>query len=184
VKAQPDCAVDAYYPLVQRLARSATRRLGSAADADDVTQEVIITLLSRERKGVPVVDARNAAAYVAAIVRNTARRVGRKHRRAGVLGAYGDLARPDGASGRPDDALLVERRTPEQQLVERAHAEFRIAAIKLRLAPKAARALDLLVASPMSARELSEALGTSENHVHQIRHRILVAARSLDERDA
>lgn len=170
--------------LVQRLARSASRRFGALEDADDIAQETLAALLDQERRHGGTFLARDLPAYVASMVRNNARRFRDKQRRAGVLGHSGDVATELEVSEDLDLFCAPGLEPAGGEPLPRAlSVRQRISALKARLRPRDALVLELILTGVTDVRALAQRLRTGENNVHQIRYRIWQALRSLDSEE-
>lgn len=160
----------AQIPLIRRLARSFAARCGRASDAEDIAHEVFLALLEIERRGLPLARVDEPSAYLSAIVRNTLRRSLRRQSRFGEL--VGDAA---------DDppAPRSARHDPEQSVAAAEYARARLSRLHSVLRPRDRQAMDLLVRHELDVRGVAKALGVTENHVYQMRHRIATAASAL-----
>jgi RNA polymerase sigma factor (sigma-70 family) len=160
---------------IDRLAR-AVARTGDRDEARDVAQDVALSLLRVARRGhLDPARIEHVEAYLRVAVRNGARRA-RARRREELL-HDGDV-----------DALA--ERTHGEQASEHTGAlglEVRRTAARLRdrLRPRDAQAFALMIHEGMAIDEVARTLGTTTNHVHQMRHRILGEAKRLHaENDA
>jgi len=159
------------FPLILNLARAAVRKMTTTLDSRDVAQEAVTTLLERERNRPRLMQVRDLRAYLAAVVRNTALRAALRTRRSGEPTPEGDWMETSRG-----DALGGNRVTPEEIAASLEEARQRVREIMSRLRPRDAAAFELIVQQGLNTREIAEQLATSENHVHQMRHRILTAA--------
>jgi RNA polymerase sigma factor (sigma-70 family) len=157
--------LELHAPLIWRLARSQVR---VAADASDVAQAVMTSLLEQHAQGrIDPKRIENAEAYLRVVVRNAVRSAGARNTR--DRGA-GDDALADIAAPTPSPEEATREAVDERRFVQR---------LKERLRPRDALAFALLIEDGLDIDEVATALGTTANNVYQMRHRILAASRAL-----
>lgn len=159
--------VDLHAPLILRLARASA---GSRDEAFEVAQEVVVTLLAAHARGrLDPAAIENPEAYLRVAVRHAVVR-GRRSRDARRIS---------------DDALLEElpspTANPEETRRSAIDARRWLETLKSRLRPRDAVAFALLVEDGLDIEEVATALGTTANNVYQMRHRILAAAKALQD---
>lgn len=154
---------------IDRLARAIARD-----DAGDVAQDVALSLLRVARRGnLDPARIEHVEAYLRVAVRNGARRARARRREELVLD--GDLdALAERAASR--DGALFQGQHGEATGLDRRRTATRLHA---RLRPRDAQAFALMVHHGLAIDEVARSLGTTANHVHQMRHRILGEARRL-----
>jgi len=168
--------LDAYAPLIRRLAHSAVRR-ETGVEPDDVAQEIVLCLLQLHERGRFDPDSvHHPEAYLRVVVRHAAYRA--KMRRQGLerLTADGDLTAVDEGMASLDDAPVP---TPEDHAMQAVDARRRLDGLKAQLRPRDAVAFALLVEDGLDIQEVAVAMGTTVNNVYQMRHRILAVARDI-----
>lgn len=159
--------VDLHAPLILRLARAGAR---DRDEAFEVAQEVVVTLLAAHAKGrLDPSTIETPEAYLRVVVRNALVQ-GRKGR---------------GGRFEADDAILDElpspTTNPEEATRSAIDARRWIEMLKARLRPRDAVAFALLVEDGLDIDSVATALGTTANSVYQMRHRILAAAKTLQD---
>jgi|GEM_PF-2869451 len=170
--------LEAHAALILRLAKT-TVGPHEPASADDVANEVVVSLLRAASKGTFSPDrVENAEAYLRIVVRHAAHRARTRSRSYGEVAREGDVAeieREAPSSGRlPDPETLTRRAHDARKTLE---------AIKAKLRPRDAVAFALLVEEGLDIDEVARALGTTTNNVYQMRHRILAVARAMHADD-
>jgi RNA polymerase sigma factor (sigma-70 family) len=165
--------------LILRLARGVVRDRGDRVEPEDVAQEVVATLLQLHRGGTfDPARVENIEAYMRVVVRRAAHRARTRRGMLERLAADGDLTGIAEGEGRVD----VEAAPTPEDAAERAIDRRRILeAVKARLRPRDALAFALLVEEGLAIEEVARRLGTTANNVYQMRHRILAAARQVEE---
>lgn len=155
---------------IDRLARAVSRG-GALDEARDVAQEVALSLLRVAHRGhLDPARIEHVEAYLRVAVRNGTRRA-RARRREELLhdGDVDALAEARAAGEHASEhgaAIGLDRR----RTAARLHA---------RLRPRDAQAFALMIHEGLAIDEVARTLGTTTNHVHQMRHRILGEARKL-----
>ena len=145
-----------YAQHVDRVYRTVRGMLRSDADAEDVTQDAMLTVLTSLHKYVPRADARFAA-WVTTIAVNTVRR--RFRRRRPELTATGDL--PDMAGDVVDPAADLDRARQRRALL-----------VALGELPERERTIvSLRYGAELNATEIAAAVGTESATVRKILER-------------
>jgi RNA polymerase sigma-70 factor (ECF subfamily) len=145
-----------YLQFVDRVYRTVRGMLRSDADAEDVTQDAMLTVLTSLHKYRPRADARFAA-WVTTIAANTARR--RFRRRRPELTDTGDL--PE-VAGQPPDPLADLERARQRRALLTALAE---------LSPREREAVSLRYGGDLNATEIAASLGLAPAAVRKILER-------------
>jgi len=141
-----------------RLAAVARREGLSAADALDVVQDAFHTLLARPDFAALQDRPDDAARVLAAITRNAARNLRRRH----------DHARPH--LDVDDTSLVATSPTPDEQL-DHAEAATQLAGCMARLADVHRHVVTLRVLEEVSGDEAARELGVTPGHVAVLLHR-------------
>lgn len=141
-----------YTQHVDRVFRTVRGMLGSDADAEDVTQDALLTVLTSLRTYTPRADTRFAA-WVTTVAVNTARR--RFRRRRPDLTATGELPDTPGDAADPADAL---DRTRQRRALLIALAE---------LTERERSIVSLRYGGELNATEIGAALGVESSTVRK-----------------
>jgi RNA polymerase sigma factor (sigma-70 family) len=183
----PYCArmrafLDAHAAFILRVARGLVRDQGGAVGADDLAQQVIVSLLQMYGAGTfEPARVENPEAYLRVVVRNAAQRIWRRRKVTERTGDDGDVAEAAEDAARFDAEPAP---SPEEVTLRAREARRILEGLKSRLRPRDALVLALLVEEGLEIDEVAARLGTSLNNVYQMRHRILVAAREVLGKDA
>ena len=141
-----------------RLAAIARREGAGPADALDLVQDAFLTLLARPDAAALRARPADAARVLAAIVRNAARNLRRRHHRARPHVALDDAPLPD-ASPTAADAL------------DHATALAQLSGCLARLGDAHRHVITLRVLEELSGEDAARALGVTPNHVAVLLHR-------------
>jgi RNA polymerase sigma factor (sigma-70 family) len=172
--------LEAHVPTILRLAKSVVR-MGGGVEPEDVAQEVIVRLMHLNRAGTfDPARIENPEAYLRIAVRNAAHRA--RARRGVLERGPSDGETRDGSDHAPGvDSEPAP--TPEEATQRARDCRRRLEALKARLRPRDATAFALLVEEGLDIDEVAQRLGTTANNVYQMRHRILTAARELEQEE-
>lgn len=152
--------IDPRFHVLRRLARAIVRR---PHDADDLAQDVAVAMLRREADLPATIEIPEA--YLRVALRRAAARAR----------ARADRSEPIEAS----EEIVDDTPTPEETTSSRIDRERLVCRLRAALSPRDAHALALIVDHGLDADEAAIALATTRNGVHQMRHRIVTAARRL-----
>jgi RNA polymerase sigma factor (sigma-70 family) len=168
--------------LIMRVAGTLVRGQGGRIETADLAHDVIVHLLVKHEEGAfDPLSVVNAEAYLRVVMRNALRRRRHQERRCVRVSEDGDMeTMGEGASRAGVQQLTrLDRAAPDRALDVRRTFEMLVRTLR----PRDARALELLVKRGMPIDEVAATLATSVNNIYQMRHRILCAARALDDAD-
>src|SRR5262249_44445379 len=145
-----DAFLEAHAALILRLARSFAKA-GNPIDANDVAQEVLVSLLHADRSGsFDPARLTSVEGYLRVVVRNAVQRGGARGARSGRPGLERDVA---------DAELATAAPSPEEVTEHALDARRKLEALKGLLRPRDAIACAMLVEDGMSIEEVARALG-------------------------
>lgn len=170
--------VETHAALILRLARGVAR---PPLHPEDVAQEVVSALLHWHREGrFEPQRLENAEAYLRVVARNTASQLARKQRLETVGIESMPAARSEGEAATKMDPPPLTSEYSEDRLVAREQLDR----LKASLRPRDALVVSLLVEDGLSMEAVAQALAITMNNLHQITHRIRVAALDLLDSDS
>jgi RNA polymerase sigma-70 factor, ECF subfamily len=141
-----------------KLAAIARREGASATDALDVVQDAFHTLIARSDSHALRDNPTDAVRVLAAIVRNAARNLRRRHHRAKP---HLDL----------DDHPLIARDPTPDEVLEQATTQAQLVGCMAKLGEVHRHVVALRVLEELSGEQAAQALGVSAGHVAVLLHR-------------